>query len=146
MCRGPRPIRLGGMELLTRLRARAHRPGHVLLTVATVGVVLAGGVAVAAPSGPDAVLTGCVDSTNGQLRVVDANTACRRAENRITWNQQGPAGAQGSAGAQGEAGPQGEPGPEGPAGPAGPQGEAGPQGPAGEAVASFDALAGLTCR
>jgi hypothetical protein len=103
----------------SRLRAGARRPGRAVLTVVTVGVVLAGGVAVAAPASTDAVITGCYDGTNGQLRVVDAATACRRSENRITWNERGPAG---------EAGP------------------AGPQGPAGGAVASFDALEGLTCR
>jgi hypothetical protein len=95
---------------------------RLVLAVATVGVVLAGGVAVASPPAADDVITGCVDSTNGQLRVVDGNTACRRGENRITWNQEGPAGAQGARG------PQGDPG------------------PAGAGLTSFDDLDGLTCR
>ena len=102
-------------------RARVRTPARLVLTFAAAGTVLAGGAAVAAPPGTDTVITGCYDRTQGSLRIVDAGTTCRQTENRITWNEQGPAGPagpQGVAGPAGEAGAQGATGPAGPAGPA----------------------------
>ena len=58
-----------------------------------------------------AVLAACINPGNGNMRLVDANTACHNNETRVSWNVVGPQG------------------PQGPQGPAGPQG---PQGPAGE--------------
>jgi hypothetical protein len=128
---------------------------RLLVCLSAVGaVVVGGGIAWAAVPDDSGVITGCYDSRyrTGNLRIIDADGRCLRSETRITWNQEGPAGAQGPAGPQGEvgpAGPQGEPGapgPEGPQGPAGPTGATGPQGPAGAGVASFDDLEGTTCR
>jgi hypothetical protein len=55
-------------------------------------------------------LVACVNSGNGNLRLVDASTACHANETRVTWNVAGPAGPAGPAGAAGPAGP---PGPAG---------------------------------
>ena len=90
------------------------------------GVVLVcAGVSSAALRDSGAVYRGCVNKTNGNLRVSDS---CRTDERAITWNQTGPQGVQG---------PQGEPGPQGP------KGDTGPQGPAG--VVSLQSLAGTPC-
>jgi Collagen triple helix repeat (20 copies) len=51
----------------------------------------------------------------------------------------------GAKGDQGDQGLQGDPGGQGPQGEAGPQGPIGPQGNPGPPLASFDALAGLSC-
>ena len=52
---------------------------------------------------------GCVRNSNGKLRIVGVQGACKPdRETPVTWNTDGP---QGPAGAQGEQGPQGEPGP-----------------------------------
>ena len=115
-----------------------------VLAVALVGALAAGGGALAVTSDDYTDASGayhaCVNKTNGQVRVVRPNAACRVPETRIEWNKTGPRGAKGE---QGDRGPQGPAGPRGPEGPAGPQGEkgengetgaqglAGPQGPAG---------------
>jgi hypothetical protein len=90
------------------------------------GVVLVcAGVSSAALRDSGAVYHGCVNKTNGNLRV---SGSCRTDEHAITWNETGPQGLQG---------PQGEPGPQGP------KGDTGPQGPAG--VVSLQSLAGTPC-
>jgi hypothetical protein len=71
-------------------------------------------VPLAAMATTPTVIEACVNPGNGNLRLVDADTACHPNEARIQWNVQGPAG---------------------PAGPAGPQGPAGPAGPAGTSAA-----------
>ena len=135
-----------------------------VLTGAAIVLVSAGlSVAAGRQLGGGAVYHGCVNGTNGDLRVV-ATGACRTNEHAIVWNETGPAGTQGLQGPQGPAGPQGvkgDPGPQGAAGPQGlkgdsgpqgadgatgprgPQGEAGPQGPAG--IVSLASLAGSAC-
>jgi hypothetical protein len=133
-----------------------HRLGTALSLFAL--VVLTATLASAAVPGSDGVITGCWNTTNGQLRVIDAGQQCKTSEAQLSWNQTGPAGAVGAQGPAGPTGPQGEPGTagdEGPQGPAGEQGPEGPQGPVGEAgppgppgtgVASFDDFVGLPCR
>lgn len=103
-----------------------------------IGVVLVcAGVSSAALRDSGAVYHGCVNSTNGNLRVSDA---CRTDERAITWNETGPQGVQGP---QGEPGPQGPEGPRGDVGQQGPKGDTGPQGQAG--VVSLQSLAGTAC-
>ena len=58
-----------------------------------------------------AVLEACVNPGNGNMRLVDADTACHANETRVEWNSEGP---------QGPPGPQGDPGPPGPSGSGGP--------------------------
>jgi hypothetical protein len=83
------------------------------------------------------------------LRVVDANTTCKKKETKLFWNVIGPKGDKGdkgvpgpkgdtgTAGALGPQGPKGDTGTQGLVGPIGPQGfkgdigALGPQGPAG---------------
>lgn len=95
-----------------------------VVTVAVAGL-MAGSVAVGLAAIPDStsgVITGCYKTSNGALRVIDAEAGatCGNSEMTIYWNQQGPQGPQG---------PEGPVGPEGPQGPIGPEG---PQGPPGE--------------
>ncbi len=118
--------------------------------VAALGLIgITGGVAHAAGliPGADGTIQACYNTTNGNLRVVGDDSACRKHEESLFWNQTGPQGEQGAVGPQGEqgaVGPQGEQGavgPQGEQGAVGPQGEqgeqgaagpVGPQGPAGE--------------
>jgi len=125
----------GGLRAwLSRLRQRGYLAGTVIFLP-----MLAAGTALAAIPGANGVITGCYTTSNGQLRVIDAERgeACRTNERQLTWSQtgpqgepgpQGPQGLQGEPGAQGPQGLQGEPGPQGPQGL---QGEPGPQGPQG---------------
>lgn len=84
----------------------------------------------------------CVNSNNGEIKLVAQNATCKNNETLVVWNvvgPQGPIGPQGPAGPPGPSGPAGPPGQQGPQGPAGvpgpqgPQGLAGPPGPAGPA-------------
>jgi hypothetical protein len=68
--------------------------------------------------GPDGVINACRKIEGGRLRAVPSVKRCRSYELPLRWNARGPVGPQGPAG------PQGEPGP---------------------GLASFDALAGLSC-
>ena len=105
---------------------------------------LFGTVAMAAPT--TKVINVCYDERNGLVRIVNSSLECRRDEQFLSWNEQGPAGPQGPAGAKGAtgasgaagtigptgaAGPAGATGPAGSAGPEGPAGPSGPTGPAG---------------
>jgi hypothetical protein len=58
-------------------------------------------------------LYGCMNKTNGSIRIVAEGVACQNSELPVSWNSEGT---------------QGPVGPEGPAGPAGPTGPAGPAG------------------
>jgi len=63
--------------------------------------------------GPDGVIHGCYQDTNGKLRVIAADQVCDRNETALPWNQAGvpgPKGDKGDKGDRGEAGPQGLPG------------------------------------
>lgn len=115
--------------------------GLVALTLVGVPLVVTG-AAVASIPAPNGVFTGCYETKDGELRVIDteAGQKCKNKEKTLTWNQTGPAGAPGLPGAVGPVGPtgpqgdKGEPGAQGAPGPIGPQGvqgEPGSIGPAG---------------
>lgn len=91
-------------------------------------------IAATSPGGEGTVIHACAGPA-GQLRVVAADEACRKAETQLTWNQEGPAGLPGLPGAEGEPGPAGEAGPPGPQGVRGERGERGEPGPQGMAGA-----------
>jgi hypothetical protein len=76
----------------------------------------------------------CVNKSTGAVRIVSKTTVCKSTENKIMWNELGPAGPAGPKGATGATGPQGPTGATGPQGPTGATGAQGPQGPAGIAV------------
>jgi type VI secretion system secreted protein Hcp len=81
-------------------------------------------------------LRACVDTDDGQMRLVADGAACKKKERLVTWNVTGPAGAPGAAGAQGAAGRDGRDGVQGP------QGVAGPAGAPGSSAAAADAAEG----
>lgn len=60
---------------------------------------------------PPSVLEACVNPGNGNMRLVDASTACHNNETRVQWNVTGPPGPAGSTGPAGAPGPAGPPGP-----------------------------------
>lgn len=64
-------------------------------------------------------INACVNTVNGQVRIVAQGTVCKPVENAIAWNITGPAGAAGPAGPVGLTGAVGPAGATGPAGPAG---------------------------
>jgi len=128
-----------------------------LLLLAVPLAVLAAGAAFAGQSAPHrakGVVFGCVQKQSGRLRVVAGAGACRRGEQPIAWNIQGPQGKRGPSGADGSQGPAGAAGAQGargatgaagPAGAAGARGPAGPTGPAGPRLGSLDELNGTAC-
>ena len=59
----------------------------------------------------DDLIYGCINKTNGRLRVVDSPSNCLTSEIAIYWNKAGPQGPQGEPGPQGPQGPEGPPGP-----------------------------------
>jgi hypothetical protein len=112
-------------------------PGGRTIGILAVGVlagslITAGGMAVAAAK--NTVIYGCVNKTSHYIRIVNATTACKATEYRVSWNQvgpQGPAGPQGWAGATGATGLTGARGLTGATGPAGPKGDTGATGATG---------------
>lgn len=131
-----------------------------LLLLATLVVILAAGAAFAGQSAPHrtkGVVFACVQKQGGRLRVVAGAGSCRRGEQPLAWNIQGPQGKRGPSGADGSQGPAGASGaqgargatgaagPAGAAGQAGARGPAGPTGPAGPRLGSLDELSGTTC-
>ena len=80
------------------------------------------------PAQGASIITACIKTVNGQLRVVSAAAQCLPSETAISWNAVGPQGAEGP---QGPAGPQGIAGPQGAEGPQGPQGIQGTSGVVG---------------
>jgi hypothetical protein len=79
---------------------------RIVLTAAALAgaLVLGGGVALAATSGPESsagVITGCYTNAavNGShaLFVQNAGTSCPKGTSAISWNEQGPAGQNGSS-------------------------------------------------
>lgn len=112
-------------------------------------LVLGAGVAVAAQGTAqkraNGVIWACAKKANGRLRAVAGPGRCRRGEQALSWNVQGPAGPPGSRGATGAAGPQGAAGPAGAAGARGPTGATGATGPAGPPLGSLDQLNGTPC-
>ena len=90
------------------------------------------GGATAGSTGLDAVENGVIKACrhkSGFLLVPSAGKTCKRSEQALSWNVQGPAGPAGPT--EASPGPRGETGATGPAGPAGP---AGPPGPPGRAA------------
>ena len=103
-------------------------------------VAMVAGIGSAAVPAPAGTITACVKTkggdddggSKGSIRIVGSASDCKKNEQALSWNQQGPAGAAGPTGAAGVAGPAGPAGAKGDAGPQGPQGDEGPQGPKGD--------------
>ncbi|MFL5947257.1 MAG: lamin tail domain-containing protein [Gaiellaceae bacterium] len=137
---------------------RLHRRRVLLVALP---LVLAAGAALAAERAPERKATGvinaCFKKPGGRVRVVNSPGQCRRGEQAVSWNIQGPEGPRGATGPAGPAGPPGAPGsdgargstgaagPAGPAGTAGPTGPAGPQGAPGQGVSALEDLNGIPC-
>src|SRR5215813_8664388 len=116
-------------------------PAAVLVLAAGIGVASAG-----IPSGGGKIF-GCYAKNGGALRVVAAGKKCKKTENAVFWNQQGPKGDPGTAGSSGgspQKGAQGQSGANGAKGDKGPKGDPGPKGAKGDAGAS--GLAQVTTR
>jgi hypothetical protein len=84
----------------------------MLVALAIVGALVAGGIAYAAIPDAGGVIHGCYKKSSpnqGTLRVIDTEKAqtCSNAESAINWSQTGPQGPQGIQGIQGPQGPQG---------------------------------------
>jgi hypothetical protein len=79
---------------MKRLSRPAWLTVSAAITLALAGGAYAGYTAI--PSN-DGTISGCVDEHTGVLRVVDfdAGNTCSKHENRIEWNQRGPAGVSG---------------------------------------------------
>lgn len=113
---------------------------RLILGTAAAAACAAGAVMLDAQAAPTPLtMSGCVQVSSGQLRLVSASERCRPNEARIQWVANGPTGPTGPAGAAGPPGPAGVQGLTGPAGPTGPQGPAGAAGPAGETGADGSA-------
>jgi hypothetical protein len=132
-----------------------HLRRRRLLLLLVAPLALGAGAAVAAQGTAhkrsNGVIWACAKKENGRLRAVSGPGRCRRGEQALRWNVQGPAGppgATGPAGATGSAGPQGAAGPAGADGTRGPTGAKGPTGaagPAGPPLGSIDQLNGTPC-
>jgi hypothetical protein len=85
---------------------------RVVVLVAAVTLIAAGGAAYATIPDSGGVIHGCYSTKDGTLRVIDtdAGQTCGGKEASLDWNQTGP---EGPPGPQGGPGPQGPPGPEG---------------------------------
>jgi hypothetical protein len=71
-----------------------------LLILAALLVVVAGGIAYAAIPGADGTISGCYKTSDGTLRVIDAEAGqtCKANETPIAWSQTGPPGPPGPPG------------------------------------------------
>ena len=114
------------------LARRAVRGGLLVAAIlaVTAGAAVAMKVATGSYADADGVYHGCVNSGNGQLRVLSPGDACRTNEAAIDWS------AHGSQGAPGPKGDTGATGPAGPAGPQGAKGDTGAQGAKGDTGAT----------
>ena len=120
-----------GRRSITRAASAARSHLFVAVIAGVLGASVAGaGIAIAGDD-TGATITACVHTQNGETRIVGSESDCRKAEEPLTWNVEGPAGPVGPAGPEGPAGPVGADGPAGPAGPEGPTGPEGPAGPTG---------------
>jgi hypothetical protein len=74
-------------------------------------------LAVGAPATASAeILYGCMNKTNGNVRIVAEGVVCQNSEMPVSWSSEGVPGPAGPTGPEGPAGPTGPAGPEGPAG------------------------------
>ncbi|MFT4010047.1 MAG: hypothetical protein QM655_08400 [Nocardioidaceae bacterium] len=71
------------------------------------------------------LVSACYTASNGDVRVVSADSACKQSEVKIVWRKRGKAGPTGETGAQGLQGLPGLPGVQGARGPRGPVGAQG---------------------
>jgi hypothetical protein len=123
--------RRGGRRAACGGKLRTH------LTYANIGVTLlfimgTTGLAVAASSSSNAVISGCYLKSKGTLRVIKGKQKCdKRSEVALSWNQQGVPGTRGTPGTPGIAGVQGSQGPAGIPGIPGTTGNAGTPGTPG---------------
>src|SRR5882724_3656592 len=114
----------------------------VITCVAAVAILLVMVPIAKLATNSSGVLSACVNPGNGNMRLVDSNSACHNNETFVQWNIEGPIGPAGPQGPQGIQGATGATGPAGPAGAQGsqglqgPQGIQGPQGPQGDPGAS----------
>jgi hypothetical protein len=85
------------------IRIHVGRRG-VLLVVAAVGLLVAGGAAYATIADSGGVLTACRLNSNGSLRLIDPSSSsgplshCTANETQVSWNQDGQPGAAGKDG------------------------------------------------
>ena len=95
---------------LTRVRVAA---------IVGAGALVAAGAAVATTAltgnytDAQGGLHACVNTTNGNARIIEPGAACRQHEVPIVWSQRGATGATGPAGPKGDKGDQGDTGPPG---------------------------------
>ena len=77
----------------------------IVIIAAAVALVAAVGIGYAAVPSTDGVITACLKK-DGNLRVLDAEAAddCKKHDQLLHWNAQGPQGIQGEQGPQGEQG------------------------------------------
>ena len=127
------------------IRKLSHRISVPLLVGVLIGATL-GGVGGVIAATDTSTINACANKTTGVLRLL-AKGKCTAKEDKVTWNQAGPAGPAGPAGA---AGAKGADGAKGDKGNTGVPGEAGATGATGAtfqnatAVALTDAAATLT--
>jgi hypothetical protein len=90
-----------------------------------------------ASAGDGAVIYGCAQKNNGNLRVVAEGENCRPSEHPISWNQEGPQGPPGQNGADGQNGQDGADGQDGVDGQNGADGQDGQDGADGVFTGTF---------
>jgi hypothetical protein len=131
----------------------ARRALRLATAVCAVGAAAAGGAlataALTSATPPTTgVLTACVKSATGDMRMVSDASQCKNGETATSWNVQGPAGPSGAKGDTGVTGLQGDTGPSGPKGDNGDPGAPGAKGDKGDpgpALSSLDSLNGAPC-
>jgi hypothetical protein len=119
-----------------------------LIILTTIFGTLFGGTLATVYAGSNGIIHACV--RDGQLRILNANQACKSKETALDWNIAGPKGdkgdkgdpgapgAKGDPGAPGAKGDKGDPGPQGAPGAKGDKGDPGPQGDPGAPGAKGD--------
>jgi hypothetical protein len=116
-----------GKSLLARRLSKKSVPVGLLVAAGVFGL---GGAAWGTFGTPQtSVIHACLVGEQGFVRIVASPGDCRRGEQPLSWNVQGPTGPVGPAG---NVGPTGSQGPVGPAGATGPAGASGPTGAPGE--------------
>ena len=87
---------------------RGRRGWRLVVLVAVLFALGAGGVAYAMIPDSSGVIHGCYKKNNGQLRVLDPSAdSCLPSESPLSWSQTGPPGPKGPTGSKGATGPQG---------------------------------------